>query len=157
MSFPRNVGALLKAAFACALHATAAGTGDATEVDGEDIDREDALSASFVISAQSVLTATKTLVLKATVQDSPDGSTWTDVAAALQPEGAANSTILTQTGEAGGSTERDVYKHDIDLSSLDRYVRIQLLPELDATGTDTAIVTAVCVLGGLTTIPAGAV
>lgn len=153
MDLPRSFSKALSEHFGAALSAVAAGAGDATEVDGEDIDRSNAHSACFIIQAQAVLADTKTLVLKATLQDSPDGTTYTDVAADLQPEGAANSTVLTLTGESGGTTERGVYKLDVDLSSLDKYIRIQLLPELNATGTDTAVCSAVCLLGGLVIEP----
>lgn len=128
---------------------TAAGTGDNTEVDGPSIDRQNATSMSVAIVAKAVLAATKTLVVKATVQDSADGVTFADVAAALQPGGAANSTVMTLTGGAGGSTESGVYQLGVNLSSLKRYVRIQVLPDLNATGTDTATVAGVVSLGGL--------
>lgn len=128
---------------------TAAGSGDNTEVDGPSIDRQNATSMSVAIVAQAALAATKTLVVKATIQDSADGSTFADVAAALQPGGAANSTVLTLTGGAGGSTERGVYQLGVNLASLRRYVRVQVLPDLNATGTDTATLAAVVSLGGL--------
>ena len=72
----------------------AAGTGDNSEVDGEDIDRfVNGTNASggifgsvvFAVTARAVLTDKKTLVVKATLQDSADGTTFADVAAALQP------------------------------------------------------------------------
>lgn len=128
---------------------TAAGSGDNTEVDGPSIDRKDANSMSVAIVAQAVLAATKTLVVKATIQDSANGSSFDDVPAALQPGGAANSTVMTLTGASGGSTERGVYQLGVNLSSLRRYVRIQVLPDLNATGTDTATVVGVVTLGGL--------
>ena len=128
---------------------TAAGSGDNTEVDGPSIDRKNATSMSVAIVAKAVLAATKTLVVKATVQDSADGTSFEDVAAALQPGGAANSTVMTLTGASGGSTESGVYQLGVNLASLRRYVRIQVLPDLNAANTDTATLAGVVSLGGL--------
>lgn len=128
---------------------TAGGTGDNTEVDGLAIDRKNATSMSVGIVAKAVLAATKTLVVNLTLQDSADGSTFADVAAALQPGGAADSAVLTLTGGAGGSTESGVYQLGVNLASLRRYVRVQVKPDLNATGTDTATVAGVIALGGL--------
>jgi hypothetical protein len=139
----------------------AAGTGDNSEVDGEDIDRfVNGTNASggifgsvvFAVTARAVLTDKKTLVVKATLQESADGSTFTDVAAALQPSGAADSTILTLTSD-GGTTEVGIAELALDCSSLERYVRIQLHCDLNASGTDVADVHCVAVKGGSSTLP----
>jgi hypothetical protein len=141
---------------------TAAGTGDNSEVDGEDIDRfVNGTNASggifgsvvFAVTARATLTEAKTLVVKATLQDSADGSTWADVAAALQPSGAADSTIRTLTGGVGGTTETSINEIALDCASLRRYVRIQLHCDLSHSGTDVADVHCVAVKGGASALP----
>lgn len=127
---------------------TAGGSGDGDEVNGVSIDREDAHCARFSVAARAALGAGESLVVQATVQDSADGSTFADVAADLQPGGAADSTILTLTS-AGGGTVTGEATIDVDLSSLRRYVRIQLHPDASRANTDTYTVAAVCELGGL--------
>ncbi len=149
----RNIAGLLSLKFGATASQVAAGAGDNTEVDGTGIDRQGAMSAAICVVARSVLQATETNTIKMTIQESSDNSNWTDIAAALQPEGAANSTILTQLGGSGGTTEEDVYKLALDLSSLKRYIRVQILPDLSASGTDTAVVAAAVVLGGLDVAP----
>lgn len=148
--FPNDIDAVLAQKNAIVIPTiTAAGTGDNTQADGLAIDRKDATSASIAIVAKATLAATKTLTVKLVVQDSADGVTFADVAAGLQPGGSANSTVMTLTGAAGGSTESGLYQLGINLSSLKRYIRVRLTPDLNATGTDTATVAAVVSLGGL--------
>ena len=105
----RNVGAYVKGLRTCSAQALAAGTGDATETNGPVVDRmvsgAMANSAVFMLAAVATLAAGKKCTLKATFQHDTDsaGGTMADVAAALQPEGAADSVVLTLTdGGAGG-------------------------------------------------------
>jgi len=148
--FPNDIDNQLACRSACLIPTfTAGAAGDNAQVNGISVDRKDATSASVVVTARAVLAATKTLTVKLIVQDSADGTTFTNVAAALQPAGAADSVVLTLTGGAGGSTENGQYQLGLNLASLRRYVRVQLTPDLNATGVDTATVAALFVLGGL--------
>lgn len=126
-------------------NATAAGSGDATEVDGATLDTSTlgarANSVVFVVQAKAVLTATKTLTITANLQDSANGSSWTDI---TDP-----ATILTLTGAGGGSTETGAATLGYDLSRARQYVRIQATPDLSNTATDTATIGGVAVFGGI--------
>lgn len=121
-------------------NATAAGSGDNTEVDGATLDTA-ALSARansvvFVVQARATLTADKTLTVTANLQDSANGSNWTDI---TDP-----AVILTLTA-TGGGTGRIGY----DLTRARRYVRIQATPDLSHSATDTATISGIAVFGGL--------
>lgn len=127
--------------------ATAAGSGDATEVVGDTIDLE-ALSSRpssvvFEIPVKSVLADTETCVLVGDLEKSADGSTWSSL--------VASATLLTLTGETGGTTEKGVARMGADLIQTNcRYIRCNYTPELSASGTDTAALGgAVAVFGGL--------
>lgn len=157
-----SLGEYIDCDLAMARDLIAAGTGDNSEVDGNTIDRyvngSDATdgifdSVVFAVTCRAVLAATKTLVVKATLQDSADGSSWADVAAAYQPGGAADSTIRTLTGGGGGSTETSVNEIAVDAVPLRRYLRIQLHADLNAAGTDVADIHAVAVKGGASRLP----
>ena len=156
-----DFGQLLGCDLALARDLVAAGTGDNSEVNGNTIDRyvndtdgSDGVfeSVVFAITARAVLTDKKSLTLKATLQESADASSWADVAASLQPEGAADSTILTLTS-SGGTTETGIYKLEVNCASLERYVRIQVHADLNAGSADVADVHAVAIKGGGTALP----
>ena len=122
---------------------TAAGTGDATLITGDSINigalAARPASVVFEIAGRAVLAATKTLVIAALVEGSVDGSTWTTL--------IASSTVLTLTS-ASGSTEVGVGRIGVDLIQADlNYIRLKATPDLNASGTDTAIVAAVAVFG----------
>lgn len=151
MEFPRDLGAQIESKHALIIPTITSGAGsDGVEVNGEIIDRQNALSASFVVLAKATLDADETAILQLTLQEDDDsaGGTMADVAADLQPEGAAASSVLTLTGGVGGTTEEGVYQFDVDLSSLKRYVRIQVEVTLSRGATDTGTAAVACVLGG---------
>lgn len=150
-AFPRDIGALLSCGLAHVEPTITSGAGaDGVEQNGEIIDRQDALSAVFTVVCEAVLQAGETAIIQLTLQEDDDsaGGTMADVAAALQPGGAAATAVLTLTGETGGSTERGAYQFDVDLSSLKRYVRVQMECTLSSTATDTATVAVTYALGG---------
>lgn len=129
--------------------ATAGGSGDATEIDGASIDTT-ALSAKvqsvvFEIPCRAVLGAANTLVVIGNLQDSANGSDWTDI--------TDSATLLTLTGGSGGSTETGTARMGYDLTKARRYVRCQVTPDLNRANTDTAVIGAgVAVFGGLQAI-----
>lgn len=146
-SLGRDLDSEIHAAYAAAsTAATAGGAGDATEVTGVTIDllalptRYESLS--FVLTATSTLAATKTLSVAAKIEtsDNSDMSSASDL--------VASSTVLTLTGAAGGSTERGTAKVGASLEYAKRYLRIKFTPDLNATGTDTAVVQSVALFGG---------
>lgn len=124
-------------------NATAGGTGDNTEVDGATVNTAtapaQATGLQFVVQAMATLAEGKTLVITANLQDSANGSAWTDI--------TTPAVILTLTGGAGGSTETGTGVLACDLAVARQYVRIQATPNLNATGTDTATIGGVASYG----------
>lgn len=124
----------------------AAGTGDNTEIVGETINigalAARPASVVFEIIGRAVLADTKTLVLIGDVESSADGSTWESL--------VASATLLTLTGETGGTTEIGVARIGVDLIQEDvNYIRLNLTPNLSNTATDTAEVAAIAVFDAL--------
>lgn len=127
----------------------AAGAGDNSAIAGADVNREDFLSGLFLVVCRATLTATKKLSVVGTLQDAPDNGsgaagTYADVAAALQPAGVAGGLIGSITS---AGTVATVFRHPVNLSSLRKFVRLNVTPDLDAGATDTAQV-LVCFVGG---------
>ena len=138
----RDAAASMAARYQGAASATAGGTGDATEVSGGWIDRQNFLSAKLIINYKATLADTETISVAANLQDaSSSGGT-----------GAADyGTALASTVQAtsdGGTAETGVVELDFDLSGAKQYIQAQFTPDLSASGTDTAIVSAVLVLAG---------
>jgi len=131
---------------------TAAGTGDATEVDGSTIDRQ-ALgsrmdSVQLVVHGNVTLTSGKTLSIAMNLQDSPDDSTWTDFG-----DVQASTVVVTATG--GALTASDFADFiNRDIRGANRYIRAQWTPDLNHTGTDTAMVAGTLIFGGAEELPA---
>ena len=141
---------LLKHALA-ETNATAAGSGDATLITGSTLDltalAQRPRSVCFAIPCEATLAATKTLVVTGSIETSADGSNW-DVE-------VATATLLTLTGQTGGSTEKGFAKVGCTLAKKDvKYVRVKATPDLNASGTDTAKIGAgVAIFGGLDSYP----
>lgn len=152
-----NGGAYARTAFAAINKtATAAGSGDATEVDGDWIDRifdadaegGMAMSAKLVIAYTTTLQHTETLKFGVQFRDATSiaGAGADDYEAAV-----AQTTVAT--GESGGSTIKGTFEVDIDLSHAKRFIQAQVTPNLSAGGTDTAEWAAVLVLFGHNRVP----
>lgn len=124
--------------------ATAGGAGDNTEVNGATLDTQGlaakAHSVSFIIGAKATLTADKTLVVTAKIEDSADGSSWADL--------VASATILTLTATGVGQA-----KLGVDLGKARRYVRVSATPNLSHTATDTSTIFGIAVFGGMQELP----
>lgn len=133
----------LAARFAAISSATAGGTGDTTEVNGAYVDRQGFSSLKVLIPYSAVLAATKTLSIAANLQDATSSA-----GAGVADFGSAMASAIVATGPTGGGTVAGVVELDFDVSGADQYVRVQYTPDLSATGTDTANLAAVYVLGG---------
>ncbi len=149
-----DIGSRLKKLYGAATNTTgapiiivAAGAGDNVANTGAGIDRQGFNSAVVVLTGLSALADTKTLSLAVEYQTSTDDSTYA-TAVALQA-----STVVA-TGDTGGTNETSVTAFDIDLASFPRYFRVNFTPDLNATGTDEAIVTCAVLLGGADVLPA---
>jgi hypothetical protein len=135
--------------------ATAGGSGDNTEITGATINTaslntapaiygKDFNSVAFVIAGTTTLSATKGLTVAALIEDSADGSTWATK--------VASATIVSVTS-TGGGTVTFTGKIGVDLTACRQYVRVKATPNLTASGTDTATVFGVAVLGGGNELP----
>ncbi|BCH33130.1 hypothetical protein MesoLjLc_50600 [Mesorhizobium sp. L-8-10] len=128
--------------------ATAGGSGDATEVNGDWVDRElasvgRALSAKLVIAFTAALGQDETLTFAMNFQD----------ATSLAGAGAADfsdavTATTVATGDSGGSTETGTFEVDIDLSGAKQFIRTQVTPNLSASGTDTCEWSAILMFYG---------
>lgn len=122
----------------------AAGTGDATKITGQSIDRYNgvALARSAVVTTGYMveLTATKTFALAHEYQDSADNSTW-NTAVAIE------ASTVKETGSAT-TVFRDVDEHTLNLDGLQRYIRINVTPDFSAAATDTGWFMTMVTLGG---------
>lgn len=135
---------------------TAGGAGDNVEVDGPSINRITTAGGvcdhlTFIVQAlvAGIVAADATLSLKGTLQDSADGSSFSDVSATLQPSGAAEGLIGSAISVDGSS----VSEFTADCRGLRQFVRLQLKPDLSAAGTDTATVSAIAILAGSHKLP----
>ena len=148
----RNIGAYIAPRHAGAVSITAGGAGDGTEVDGGWIDVQGFYSAQVVLHYTTTLADAESLTLAANVQDASDSS-----GTGAADYGAVYASAV-QVTSSGGTTEIGQAKFDIDFlggtqgaadgTTMNRYMRVQFTPTLSASGTDTAIVGAVVILGG---------
>jgi hypothetical protein len=132
--------------------ATAGGSGDATSVTGNTIDRMGFSTGSMPRSAvmgvayEATLASGKTISFGYAVQDSADSSTWADYQTA--------TFAVVSTGASGGSTNKGTFEVPVDLNNARRYIRFNYQPDLSATGTDTAYADGVGFLAGFDRLPA---
>jgi hypothetical protein len=126
-----------------AVAATAAGSGDATAAPGDSIDltalADRFESVAFAITAKAVLADTKSLTLTAKIETSSDNSVWSDLVAA--------ATVISVTS-SGGTTEKKVAVVGTSLEYASRYIRVNVTPDLSASGTDTAAISHIALFGG---------
>lgn len=152
-----DLGSHTKSSFACSqidasgdtIILTAGATEDGVKVTGQTIDRLYCDSCILTLAATATLANTKTLSFAAEYQTSSDGSTW-DTAVSLQ-----SSTALL-TGDGVSTTFHGALELALKLGSdntMKRYIRFNITPTMSATGTDTAIWAANCVLGGDDILP----
>lgn len=145
-----QLGALRR--LSAAASATAASTGDSTTTTGATIDRMGfgvpGMPGSVALGViwDATLATSKTLSIGYAVQDSADGSNWSDYQTATY---AAVATGSTAASALSGQLEVAV-----DLSSARRYIRANFAIDLSATQTDTAVARAAGFFGGFDRLPA---
>lgn len=155
----RNVGAYINGLFGGIASATAAGSGDATEVDSGFQSCKGFATAALVVSYKAVLAQDETLSIAANVQDASDAG-----GTGAADYGAVLASAVVATGGTGGSTEYGSVVLDIDLlggtqgaadgTCADEFLQGQFTPDLSASATDTAELAAVIVLAGADADPA---
>lgn len=120
--------------------ATAAGTGDDSEVTSSWIDRladtpnAPPLCAKLIVPVFATLGSGNTLRAVANFQDVDD----TANTAADHGDALASTVILT--GPSGGGEVGGVIELPVDLSGAQRFIRAQVTIDMDRTGTDTATI-----------------
>jgi hypothetical protein len=124
---------------------TAAGSGDNTEITGNSIDLLGYTSLEIVTHYTTTLTASQTLSLLTKYETSSNGSDW-NTAVTLQ----ASTVVKTGAVTAGDG----VHALSLVTGHLPRYIRFKVTPDLSHSGTDTASVCGVAILGGAQVIPA---
>lgn len=164
---PYTLSALAQAPFSV----TAAGTNDATEKNGQAIDRLLAgrrlyLSAKLVIAYTATLDTAETIAIAANAQT--DSASAFNVAAAdlvakraykVQDDGTLTELTLTSgalasTVIATGGTETGVVVLEFDLHDCEQYLRSQFTVDLSRAGTDTAVASATWEFAGADQLPA---
>lgn len=129
--------------------ATAGGTGNTTATIGHSIDRFGFLGsiagcAAFALLWEATLTAGATLTLAYVVQQSPDGTNWSDY---------ASGSSVVATGNSTGSAQYGAFEIGVDLHSAGRYVRLNSTPTLSASTGDTANTQATGFFAGFDHLP----
>jgi hypothetical protein len=115
--------------------ATAASTGDATEVDGAETDLLGYSCGKIVISYVTTLTADKTLSFGVQKSDCDTSGGSYSADAVIQASTVAETGALT--------AEEGVVEIDVDLSGYQRYVKFKITPDLSHTSADTVTWSAV--------------
>jgi hypothetical protein len=134
--------------------ATAAGSGDATEVNGDAIDRFAFTSgrmahATLVVAARATMASGETLTIAANFQDAVSSTgPWADFGDAL----AATTTVSAAGGAVTASP--GTVELGCDITGARRWVRVQVTPNLSRAGTDTATIAGLVVFGGPEILPA---
>lgn len=130
------------------ISATAAGTGDATEVVSSYVDVRKYQSAKLVLIALSTIAANKELDVTAGLKDATDTS---------GTGGAAFGTGVTakkMDGSTGALTAHySVMELDYNLAACRGYIASDITPDLTASGTDTTILSATLLLFGAAETP----
>lgn len=141
----RDDAALLTPAFAKAEYSLTAGAGtDNVEQTCAALDLRDGFgtkrfgSATAIVAATATLAAAATLVISGIWEHSDDGGTYAEI--------GTDTVLLTLTGGTGGTTETGAGLLGCNLAEAKRFVRFKELPNLSASGTDTAKVSVVYVL-----------
>lgn len=144
-----SLGALKRLSAAAA--ATAASTGDSTTTTGVTIDRfgfsaagrPDSMVAAVIWDA--TLATSKTLSIGYAIQDSADGTNWSDYKTATY--------AVVATGSTGASALAGELEVNVNLAAARRYVRANFAVDLSATQTDTAVARAVGFFAGFDRLP----
>lgn len=146
---PLNVGAYITTVFALQRTAFGVGVGNLAATDGEVFQRTTKrplhLSGKLVVQYKATLASGKSLTIVSTLKDSADGVTY------------AAQTTQTDVinGLDSGAVQKGTVEMDVNLVGAKDYIRPTIQGTLTASGSDTAEVSAVLILGGgETVIPA---
>jgi len=150
MVVQKNIGSLITVREGSASLSNTAGAGsNNTTKAGISIDRQglgspgtppESAVASVLYAA--TLASGSTLAIQVIVSHAPDNSTWTTYTS------NSSTSIVVATGPSGGGAVAGQLNLSVNLSSAQRYIRVDHVPNLSRAGTDTSITQAVAVLAG---------
>ena len=153
-------------ALSTSLSWTAGGASDAVTWTGISINRESFVNGAMPRSLDAfvvydvTMASGHTLSLTWDVQDSPDGSNWSDY--------ATEAATVAVTGISGGTRQVGVARMlnpsgnapsgtpGVDLNGARAYVRLNVVPDFSGAGTDTGIIVAAGEFGGFDILAAPA-
>lgn len=153
-SIAGNIGAYLDARTSLYPRSFAAGSGsDNTFLEGEDINRS-ALkmphSALFVTTLRLVMASGEQAVISQGIQHKEEDGAYDEYPYA---DGTDQPEDVTIEANDDGSAIVTQLKVPVDLAGAKQYVKHRVKINLSASGTDTAAVSSVAVLGGLESLP----
>lgn len=143
---------------------TAGGASDSVTWTGISIDRQGFANGSLPLSVDAMvvydatLGSGNTLSLYWDLQEGPDGSNWSDY--------ATEASTVVATGPSGGGrvvgiarlvvadANKPTGTPGVSLGAARRYVRLNTVPHLNRTGTDTAVIASVIEFGGFDALAA---
>ena len=153
-------------ALSSSLSWTAGGASDAVTWTGKSINRGSFVNGSLprsldaVVYYDATLASGKTLSLTWDLQDSPDGTNWSDYqteAATVVATGVSGGgRVIGVARLARGGSDAPAGTPGADLAGARAYVRLNVVPDLNATGTDTAVIAAIGEFGGFDILAAPA-
>lgn len=132
--------------FAANLAITAAAGQDGQAQTGIIIDRYDAKGSNFMVVVfpyTATLADTKVLKFSSVLVEHSDASDLSGAATFCTCVDTTPATIAT--GKTGGTTETGCKSYSVPISGAKRYLRLKYTPDLDASGTDTAALSAVAI------------
>jgi hypothetical protein len=133
-------------------NATAGGAGDSTTTTGATIDRfafgagSMPLSLAFGVQYETTLATGRTLSVGYAIQDSPDGTNWSDF--------QTGTYAAVATGATAASALAGEFEVSVNLGAARRFVRGNFALDLSATQTDTAVGRAAGFFAGFDRLPA---
>ncbi len=167
LPYVKSIGELVDPRLAASsLSFTAGGASDSVTWTGYSIDRQafatggEPRSVDIFVAYDVTMASGSTLAFTFAVQDSVDGTNWSDY--------ASEAYAVVSTGTTGGPAKSGVYRmsvaannpnyptgtRGVDLNSAKRYIRCNVIPHLSRAGTDTCVMVTIADFGGFDILPA---
>ena len=161
LNYVKSIGELITPRLlASSLSWTAGGASDSVTWTGYSIDRGAFAngglprSASILVAYDLTLASGSSFALTFDIQDSPDGSNWSDYATeayfvvATGPSGGGHVSGVARFSGAANNANAPAGTPGVDLAMARRYVRCNVVPHMTRTGTDTGVLTVIGEFGG---------
>ena len=138
----RNIGEILKSYTAFSTSFVAGATGDNTLVTGGNIEAAGLDSGKLIVTGKVSLASGKKITANVVLQHSDNGSDWDSIT-------IADSVVWRlAAGAADVNHLLTPIEYDFDRANLKKYIRSLGTFDLDASGTDTAVVSGAFVMSG---------